>query len=126
MVSRVAYSKMTCSELLMERDAEITTLERVSGQQVNQRSWDIVLNILILPGLGTIGSDKEEDIAQVKGKIIAIQDELEKRCIKDDNEVNDEIEGVKEKISHFFHFDPDSGVNRAIAQLKELYLGDAE
>ena len=127
-VSSVAYSKMNCSELLMERDAEIFNLERQSGQQVNQRSWDIALNILILPGLGAVGGDNEEAIAQSKGKVIAIQKQIDSRCIKDDTEgiVEKDEEIIQEKISYFFYDDPDSAINRAIASLKELYFGEAD
>lgn len=125
-VSSVAYSKMNCSELLMERDAEISSLERLSGKQVNQRSWDIALNILILPGIGAIGGDNEEAISQSKGKIIAIQEQIDSRCIKDDTDgiMEKDEETIQEKISYFFYDDPDSGVNRAIASLKKLYFGE--
>ena len=123
MVSKVVYSKMNCSELLMERDAELLTLERLSGQQVDERSRDIALNLLILPGLGAVGSDNEELIAQSKGKMIVIQDQIDSRCIKDDTIEKDE-ESIQKKISHFFYDDPNSGVNKAIAALKKLYFGE--
>lgn len=124
-VSSVAYSKMNCSELLMERDAEIYNLEKQSGRQVNKRSWDIALNLLILPGISSIKADSSEAIAQSKGKIIAIQEQIDSRCIKDDVEdVIEDEKTIQDKISHFFYDDPDSGVNRAIASLKKLYFGE--
>ena len=124
-VSGVAYTKMNCSELLMERDAEISNLERYSGKQVDKRSWDIALNLLVLPGLSSIKNDKSEAIAQSKGKIITIQEQIDSRCIKDDTEdIIEDEKTIQDKISHFFHDDPDSGVNRVIASLKKLYFGE--
>lgn len=124
-VSSVAYSKMNCSELLMERDAEISNLETQSGKQINKRSWDIALNLLILPGLSSIKDDSSEAIAQSKGKIIAIQEQIDSRCIKDDAEdVIEDEKIIQDKISNFFYDDPDSDVNRAIVSLKKLYFGE--
>ena len=120
-VPTAKYSKMNCRELLEEREVEIDELEKLSRTQSNKRAWSIGLNLLIIPGAGKLTGDKKIEIGQAKGKIIAIQDELERRCIKDDEEINEEIESRKEEISHYFYFDPDSGVNRAISQLKETY-----
>ena len=120
-VSTAKYTKMNCRELLKEREVEIDKLEKLSRTQSNKRAWSIGLNLLVIPGAGKLAGDKKVEIGQAKGKIIAIQDQLELRCIRDDEEINEEIESRKEEISHYFHFDPDSGVNRAISQLKETY-----
>ena len=109
-VSSAAYSKMNCSELLMERDAEIS--------KVNEQSA-IGLGLIILPIFAIVGGDindyNEKKIAQSRGKIIAIQKQIDSRCIKDDTE------GITEKDDA-----PDSGVDRAMASLKELYFGEAD
>ena len=116
MVSDIPYKRMTCSELYMQRDAEVSNLEKLADKQVNARSWDIALNLLIVPGVGAVTGDSEEAIAQTKGRVLTIQQEIAERCRKDDEDSDADHE-----LEAFFKSDENSGVNKAIAKLKETY-----
>ena len=79
-VSKISYVNMTCSNLEMQMTHELSNLETLTGEQLSARNWDIALNILILPGLGTATGDSEDEIAQSKGRMIVMQDEYSTRC----------------------------------------------
>ncbi|MDG2107393.1 MAG: hypothetical protein P8J74_01910 [Woeseiaceae bacterium] len=82
-VSRIPYTTMGCKNLEMSLTQEISNLEGLSGEQRSSRNWDIALNLLIIPGFGALTEDQEDEIAQSKGKIIAMQDEFTTRCVED-------------------------------------------
>ena len=46
------------------------------------RNWGIALNLLIIPGTGAITGDSEKELAEAKGRILAIQNEYGSRCGK--------------------------------------------
>ena len=79
-VSRAPYIEMSCSNLEMQLDAEVSNLENLSGEQISARNWDIALNLLIIPGVGELTSDVEGDIAQSKGRLVVMRDEYSTRC----------------------------------------------
>ncbi len=83
-VSRAPYVNMACSTLEMQIDQEISNLETLSGEQIASRNWDIALNLLVIPGVGALTSDQEDEIAQSKGKIVVMQDEYSIRCVETD------------------------------------------
>ena len=61
-------------------DSECAQLSTLSEQQIDNRSWDIALYILLIPGAGALTPDQEEKIGSSKGRIIAIQEEVLERC----------------------------------------------
>jgi hypothetical protein len=71
---------MSCSNLEMQMNQELSNLETLTGEQLSARNWDIALNLLIIPGLGAVTGDKEDEIAQSKGRMIVMQDEYSTRC----------------------------------------------
>lgn len=81
-VSRVPYTTMPCPTLRVQVEQEISNLETLSGQQISQRNWDIALNLILIPGIGAMTGDHEEEIAQSKGKIVVMQDEYATRCVE--------------------------------------------
>ena len=80
MVSTAEYVNMSCQNLDTRITSEISNLETLTGEQIAQRNWDIALNIILLPGLGAATGDSEVQIAQAKGRLIAMQDEYGQRC----------------------------------------------
>lgn len=82
-VSRAPYVEMSCGNLEMRMDQEVSNLENLTGEQIASRNWDIALNILIIPGLGALTGDQEEAIAQSKGRLVVMQDEYTMRCNED-------------------------------------------
>lgn len=82
-VSRAPYVEMSCGNLEMRMDQEVSNLENLTGEQISSRNWDIALNILIIPGLGALTGDQEEAIAQSKGRMVVMQDEFSLRCNQD-------------------------------------------
>jgi len=80
MVDTSAYERMTCEGLLMAAKNEGVNLESVSKDQRSARNWDIALNILIIPGLGAMTGDSELQVAEAKGRVLAIQNEYGRRC----------------------------------------------
>lgn len=82
-VSRAPYVEMSCGNLEMRMDQEVSNLENLTGEQISSRNWDIALNLLIIPGLGALTGDQEEAIAQSKGRMVVMQDEYSLRCNAD-------------------------------------------
>jgi len=80
MVDTTAYKNMTCEGLLLAAKNEGVNLESVSKDQRAARNWDIALNILIIPGLGAATGDSEVQVAEAKGRVLAIQNEYGSRC----------------------------------------------
>lgn len=82
MVDTTPYKNMTCEGLLLAAENEGINLEQVSKDQRTARNWDIALNILIIPGTGAITGDSEKEVAEAKGRVLAIQNEYGSRCGK--------------------------------------------
>ena len=80
MVDTTPYKNMTCEGLLLAAQNEGVNLESVSKDQRAARNWDIALNILIIPGLGAATGDSERQVAEAKGRVLAIQNEYGSRC----------------------------------------------
>ena len=85
LVSRVPYAEMSCGNLEVQLQSEINNLATLSGEQISARSWDIALNLLIIPGIGALTGDNEEEIGQSKGRILVMQDVYSERCAADSN-----------------------------------------
>jgi hypothetical protein len=71
---------MTCEGLLLAAQNEGVNLEQVSKDQRAARNWDIALNILLIPGVGAMTGDSERQVAEAKGRVLAIQNEYGSRC----------------------------------------------
>lgn len=82
MVDTSAYKNMTCDGLLLAAENEGVNLEQVSKDQRTARNWDIALNLLIIPGTGALTGDSEKEVAEAKGRVLAIQNEYGSRCGK--------------------------------------------
>jgi hypothetical protein len=80
MVDTSAYKGMTCEGLLLAAQNEGVNLESVSKDQRSARNWDIALNILLIPGFGALTGDSEREVAEAKGRVLAIQNEYGTRC----------------------------------------------
>lgn len=83
-VSRIPYTAMACRNVEMLLTQEISNLEGLSGEQRASRNWVLALSLLIIPRIGALTDNQEDEIAQSKGKIIAMQDEFTRRCLDDD------------------------------------------
>jgi hypothetical protein len=83
-VSRIPYTTMACRNVEMLLTQEISNLEGLSGEQRASRNWVLALSLLIIPRIGALTDNQEDEIAQSKGKIIAMQDEFTRRCLDDD------------------------------------------
>ena len=64
----------------MAAQNEGVNLEQASKDQRAARNWDIALNILIIPGVGAMTGDSEREVAEAKGRVLAIQNEYGSRC----------------------------------------------
>jgi hypothetical protein len=80
MVDTTRYQSMSCGALLLAAQNEGVNLEEVTKDQRGSRNWDIALNILIIPGFGAVTGDSEREVAEAKGRILAIQNEYGTRC----------------------------------------------
>jgi hypothetical protein len=80
MVDTAQYQGMSCEGLLLAAQNEGVNLEQVSSDQRSARNWDIALNLLIIPGLGAVTGDSEREVAEAKGRVLAIQNEFGSRC----------------------------------------------
>ena len=79
MVDTTPYQGMTCEGLLLAAQNEGVNLEQVSRDQRASRNWDIALNILVF-GAGALTGDSEREVAEAKGRVVAIQNEYGSRC----------------------------------------------
>ena len=61
-------------------ETETTNLARLSEEQLSARSWGIATNIILLPGIGALFEGPEAEISETKGKLLAVKDEMSKRC----------------------------------------------
>ena len=80
MVDTTKYRQMTCEGLLLAAQNEGVNLEQASKDQRAARNWDIALNILIIPGVVAMTVDSEREVAEAKGRVLAIQNEYGTRC----------------------------------------------
>lgn len=80
MVDTTQYQDLSCESLILAAQSEGVNLEIVSRDQQNSRNWDIALNWLLLPGVGALTGDSEREVAEAKGRVIAIQNEYNSRC----------------------------------------------
>ncbi len=80
MVPTAEYEQMSCAVLTATHAEQTQLLSDLSRSQRSSRNWDIALNILIIPGLGALTGDVETDIANVKGALVAIRNEMTQRC----------------------------------------------
>ena len=80
MVDTTKYDGMSCGGLLLAAQNEGVNLAEVSKDQRSARNWDIALNWLIIPGLGAMTGDSELEVAEAKGRVLAIQNEYGERC----------------------------------------------
>ena len=85
MVDTTQYRTMSCDGLLMAAQNEGVNLDQVSRDQRAARNWDIALNVLLIPGLGAVTGDSERQVAEAKGRVLAIQNEYGSRCGKEDS-----------------------------------------
>ena len=85
MVDTTQYKSMSCDGLLMAASNEGVNLDQVSRDQRSARNWDIALNLLIIPGLGAVTGDSERQVAEAKGRVLAIQNEYGSRCGREDS-----------------------------------------
>mgnify|MGYP000852603963 CR=1 FL=1 len=85
MVDTTQYREMTCEGLLLAAQNEGVNLEQVSRDQRSARNWDIALNVLLIPGLGAVTGDSEREVAEAKGRVLAIQNEYGSRCGRSDS-----------------------------------------
>ena len=82
MVDTFKYEQMSCEGLLLAAQNEGVNLESVSKDQRSARNWDIALNLLLIPGAGAVTGDSEREVAEAKGRVLAIQNEVSRRCGK--------------------------------------------
>ncbi len=79
-VPTAQYESASCEALAAALSTEEETLALVSRDQRNARAWDTAFNWLLIPGLGALTPDSEEEVAESKGRVLAIQNEMLSRC----------------------------------------------
>lgn len=79
MVDTTQYQNLNCESLLLAKEYEEAILDEVSEDQQTSRNWDMLLNMIVL-GAGVLTGDSEYEVAETKGRIIAIQNEYGTRC----------------------------------------------
>lgn len=79
-VSPIRYRLFSCADLHNELNLAIKERDSYIQEQLNDRSRDIKANMFFIPGSGAMNTDHEHEVAESKGKVIAIERELEDRC----------------------------------------------
>ena len=103
------------------RDKEKDELINLREKQIVKRQNDNA-RWMWLGVIGGIASpsaqDFEEEIGKSKGKLIAIQSEIDTRCTLD----KEEEEEYKEEISHFFYNQSETELDRLLADAAKFYF----
>lgn len=100
MVPSALYKDMACKNLERELESQYAELRTLSEQQSEDRSLDIALNLILIPGLGALTRDQEEEIAASKGHIVAIGDQIAERCDTDSGHGGDSQESPAQPETH--------------------------
>ena len=79
-VSSVQFAEFSCAELTYELNLAIEQRAAFARRQSGNRTRDTLLNVLVLPGLGAATGDHETEVAESKGRVIAIESALATRC----------------------------------------------
>ena len=79
-VSSIRYRLFSCADLHNELKHAIQERDSYIQEQLDDRSRDIKANTFFVPGAGAMNTDHEHEVAESKGKVIAIERELEDRC----------------------------------------------
>ncbi len=78
--SGIEFRNLSCVELDTELRIAGEQRDAYVKRQKSNRNRDMWLNVLLLPGTGALTSDHEEEVADSKGKVLAIERELSRRC----------------------------------------------
>ncbi len=79
-VSSIRYRAFSCKDLHAELKLAIVERDSYIQEQNDARSRDIWVNLFFFPGSGEMTKDHDHEVAESKGKVIAIERELEDRC----------------------------------------------
>lgn len=79
-VSTIPYKDLSCDELRTELRIATEQRDAYVKKQKGNRTRDGWLNALIIPGAGAVTSDHEDEVAQSKGRVIALEGEIVARC----------------------------------------------
>lgn len=79
-VSPVQLKDFPCNELRFELGIAQEQRDAYVKRQSGNRTRDTLLNVLVLPGLGAATGDHETEVAQSKGRVVAIEREIATRC----------------------------------------------
>ena len=84
-MSAEPYRALSCGQLRAKlAEAEVDQAQWEQNQK-NDRVWDGVLNVLVIPGLGAVTPDNSKQVADAKGVVVALQREIERRCLADED-----------------------------------------
>ncbi|MCE2407560.1 MAG: hypothetical protein J4G19_08675 [Pseudomonadales bacterium] len=81
----IRYRAFACNDLHAELKLAIVERDSHIREQNDARSRDIWSNLFFFPGSGAINNDHDHEVAESKGKVIAIERELEDRCATSTN-----------------------------------------
>ncbi|MYG38108.1 MAG: hypothetical protein F4162_03695 [Synechococcus sp. SB0676_bin_10] len=116
------YSKMDCDSLLEAREEEKDELIVLREKQVIKRQDDTMrmMNWGIIGGAiaSRNAQDWEEEIGLSKGKLLAIQKEIDSRCLLDE----EEKKRHNEEISLFFYNEAETELDRLLADAAKFYF----
>jgi len=84
-VASIRYRAFACNDLHAELKLAIVERDSHIREQNDARSRDIWSNLFFFPGSGAINNDHDHEVAESKGKVIAIERELEDRCATSTN-----------------------------------------
>ncbi len=79
-VDQTLYANMPCGELRRTIQESQADLDDLIDRQKKKRRIGIALNVLIIPGLGAATGDHETQIGRLKGALIALNAEANRRC----------------------------------------------
>lgn len=79
-VSTLQFRDLSCRELRSELRVATAQRDANINRQKGNRTRDGLLNALVIPGLGAVTGDHEDEVAQGKGMVLALENEIAERC----------------------------------------------
>ena len=79
-VSDQPYKGLSCPELRHELSVAVDRRDTFIRKQKGNRTRDGLLNALLIPGLGAVTSDHEDEVAEAKGRVEAIERVIATNC----------------------------------------------
>lgn len=93
-VSKLPYVDMTCDELSTELELTQAQLALAEEKQKAARRKSVAANLVLIGGAGALVSGHVEEVARLKGTVIAITEVIDVKCVQPATEPTDDTQNA--------------------------------